>query len=112
MDDDNRRRAAPRSTWAAETRRKQNAWKKQNRATIACDLSRDIADSFRGYCAAQGRSVSAVLADYIYSIVGRPEDRRAATDPTEDRAAPPASSPTDPTDGDRRTGGPEDSISE
>lgn len=63
----------------------------------AADVDRQTGLLFRDYCAAQGRSVSSVLSDYIYSVVGRPEDRRAATDPTDD---------------DRRTGGPEDGITE
>lgn len=98
--EDSKRRAAPRSAWAESTREKQNEWKKRNRMKCAADVDRQTGLLFRDYCAAQGRSVSAVLADYIYSIVGRPEDRRAATDPT------------NPTAGDRRAGGPEDARPE
>lgn len=103
--EDSKRRSTPRSAWGEETRQKQNEWKKENRMKCAADVPREVGESFRAWCAAQNKTVSAVLADYIYSIVGRPEDRRAATDPTEDRAAPAAS-------GAERTGGPEDGRQE
>lgn len=67
---EDRRRARPRSDWSENARARQNQYKKRERATIAADLPRETADRFREYCAASGRSVSAVIADYVRSVVG------------------------------------------
>lgn len=64
------RRARPRADWSEDARARQNQYKKRERATIAADLPRETADRFRQYCAASGRSVSAVIADYVRSVVG------------------------------------------
>lgn len=68
------RKILPRSEWAESTRKKQSDWIKNNRSNMTASVPKEIGDSFRAYCAAQGKTVSAVLADYIYSIVGRETD--------------------------------------
>lgn len=67
---EDRRRARPRADWTDDAKRRQNDYKKRERATIAADLPRETADRFREYCAASGRSVSAVIAEYVRSVVG------------------------------------------
>lgn len=62
---EDRRRARPRADWTEDAKRRQNDYKKRERATIAADLPRETADRFKQYCAAQGKTVSAVLAEYI-----------------------------------------------
>lgn len=51
--------------WSEATRQKQQAYNNKNYSVIGCKLPRPQADSFRAYCAAQGRSVSSVLAEYV-----------------------------------------------
>lgn len=67
---EDRRRARPRSDWSEDARERQRSYQRRERATIAADLPRETADRFRQYCAASGRSVSAVIADYVRSVVG------------------------------------------
>lgn len=41
----------------------------KNYSVIGCKLPREIADSFRAYCASQGKSVSSVLSDFVKSTL-------------------------------------------
>lgn len=58
-------------------KRKETARKYDNihYSVIGCKLPRAVADSFRDHCKAQGVSVSAALASYVYSVL---QDERAA----------------------------------
>ena len=66
---------------AKENHRKRD---EKNYSVVGAKLPRERADAFRAYCAAQGKTVSAVLSDCIYSIIGReaqPEKTAGAGDP-------------------------------
>lgn len=63
------RKKYPRSEWMEETKAKQNDWKKKNRSVLACDVSKEVGDKFKAYCKEQGKSVSAVLAEYVNSVL-------------------------------------------
>lgn len=82
-----KRKIPPRSEWAESTRKKQSNWIKENRYKPSTNVPADVGETFRAYCAAQGKTVSAVLADYIYSIVGNPRAATAARDETENQQA-------------------------
>ena len=58
-------KARPRSDWAETSRKKQLQWQKENRVKLAADVPKDIGDAFRAYCKDHGKSVSAVLAEYV-----------------------------------------------
>ena len=75
------RKVVPRSEWAESTRKKQSDWIKENRYKPSTNIPADVGERFRAYCAAQNKTVSAVLADYIYSIVGREPDAAAPEKP-------------------------------
>ena len=57
--------AIPRGEWAESTRKKQLAWMKENRVTIACNLDRETGELFKAYCKAQGKTVSGMLSEMI-----------------------------------------------
>ncbi len=40
-------------------------WDKANTRTLSCKARTETADAFRAYCSAQGKSVHAVLLDYV-----------------------------------------------
>lgn len=67
------RKPYPRWEWAESTRKKQNDWMRENRYKPSTNIPADVGERFRAWCKAQNKTVSAVLADYIYSIVGQPE---------------------------------------
>lgn len=46
-------------------KQKQKEYNQKNYSVIGCKLPRELADSFRAYCASQEKSVSAVLADFV-----------------------------------------------
>lgn len=79
---EDRRRARPRADWTDDAKRRQNDYKKRERATIAADLPRETADRFKQYCAASGRSVSAVIAEYVRSVVGDDATGESTDGPT------------------------------
>lgn len=66
---ENNRKARPRETWAESTRQAQRNYQKKARAKLCCDVSKETADSFRAFCADQGKSVSAVLGDYVKQLL-------------------------------------------
>lgn len=55
-------------------------YNQSNYSVVGTKLPRDRADAFRAYCAAQGKTVSGVLSDYIYSIIGREPDAAPAAE--------------------------------
>lgn len=62
------------SAWSKlspEAKKNQQEYRNKHYSVVGTSLPRERADSFRAYCAAQGKTVSAVLSDYIYSIIGR-----------------------------------------
>lgn len=76
-------KAAPRETWSDARKKTQVQWQKENRMKCAADVPREVGETFRAWCKSQNKTVSAVLADYIYSIVGREPD---ATPPEKTRS--------------------------
>ena len=89
------RKPYPRGEWAESTRKKQVQWQKENRMKCAADVPREVGETFRAWCKAQNKTVSAVLADYIYSIVGQPEK----TGSTENQTGADAENQTENQDG-------------
>ena len=63
-------KARPRSDWAESTRKKQAAWMKENRVNLTASVPASVGEAFRAYCKAQGKTVSAVLAEYVRSCIG------------------------------------------
>lgn len=49
-------------------------YNQSNYSVVGAKLPRERADAFRTWCAAQGKTVSGVLSEYIYSIIGRDPD--------------------------------------
>lgn len=90
---EDRRRARPRADWTDDAKRRQNDYKKRERATIAADLPRETADRFKQYCAASGRSVSAVIAEYVRSVVGDDATGERTEGPTATASAADGQSP-------------------
>ena len=58
-------KAIPRKEWAESTRKKQLQWMQKNRVTIACNIDKETGERFKAFCAQQGKTVSAVLAEMI-----------------------------------------------
>jgi hypothetical protein len=70
-------KAAPRSTWSEERKKKAQEYQYKNYSTVGASIPREAADRFRAYCKENGTTVSATLAAYIYSLIGRPgEDQK------------------------------------
>ena len=76
------RKPYPRGEWAESTRKKQNEWMRENRYKPSTNIPADVGERFRSWCKDQNKTVSAVLADYIYSIVGQPEKTRSTENQT------------------------------
>lgn len=49
----------------------QNAWDKENVKTAACKIKKDDYEKFKTYAESNGKNVSALLAEYIYSCIGK-----------------------------------------
>lgn len=64
---------APRSTWGEERKKNQVAWQKENRVQLAVNVDKKTGDSFRRYCASHGKSVSAVLGEYVREVLRNAE---------------------------------------
>lgn len=62
-------KASPRSTWGMDRKKNQAAWQRENRVKLSADVDRQTGDKFRAYCASQKKSVSAVLGEYVRSVV-------------------------------------------
>ena len=85
------------SRLSPEAKKNQQAYRNKHYSVVGASLPRERADAFRAYCAAQGKTVSAVLADYIYSIVGREPDA-APTEKTGSTKKPPGADAGNQTD--------------
>ena len=48
-----------------------NKWDKANMSVLACKVQKEKAEAFRDYCAEQGKSVHAVLLDYVNHCLER-----------------------------------------
>lgn len=72
------------SRLSPDAKKNQQAYKNKHYSVVGASLPRERADAFRDWCKAQNKTVSAVLADYIYSIVGREPD---AAPPEKTRSA-------------------------
>lgn len=59
------------SRLSPDAKKNQQAYKNKHYSVVGASLPRERADAFRAYCAAQGKTVSGVLSEYIYSIIGR-----------------------------------------
>ena len=55
--------------WSDAQKRAHKKYDQKNYSVVGCKLPRSDADAFRAFCAAQGRSVSAVLAEYVRSCL-------------------------------------------
>lgn len=62
-------KAAPRSTWSDERRKKSDQYKYNHYSVVGASLDRDIANSFRALCKDQGISVSAALSQYVRAAI-------------------------------------------
>lgn len=49
-----------------------NKWDKENMIVLSCKLRWDIAEEFREYCKAQGKTPNAVFQEYVFSCIGKP----------------------------------------
>lgn len=63
------RKKYPRGEWPEYRKEKQSEWRKANRSTLAADVPREVAVVFRAWCKSQGKTVSATLAEYVYSCI-------------------------------------------
>lgn len=48
-----------------------NKWDKANMSVLACKVPKEKAEAFRDYCAEQGKSVHAVLLEYVNRCIER-----------------------------------------
>lgn len=48
-----------------------NKWDKANMSVLACKVPKEKAEEFRDYCAEQGKSVHAVLLEYVNHCLER-----------------------------------------
>ena len=74
-------KAKPRSEWAESTRKAQKAWMRENRVQLSTNVPKDIGDAFRAYCKDHGKTVSAVLAEYVRDVL---RSYAGSTDASED----------------------------
>ena len=57
--------AKPFSEWSDSRKEKLKEYNQKNYSVIGCKLPREVADTFRSYCKAQGKTVSGMLSDMI-----------------------------------------------
>ncbi len=56
----------------SESQKKSSAkWDKANMSVLACKVPKEKAEAFRDYCADQGKSVHAVLLEYVNRCIER-----------------------------------------
>lgn len=65
----------PFSDWTDSRKEKHIAYDQKNYSVIGCKLNREVADSFRDYCKASGKTVSAVLSEYVKSVLAAECDK-------------------------------------
>ncbi len=58
-----------------ESKKAANArWDKKNRGSVACRLNKDQIDAFKAYAASKGKTVNAVLREYILECISHKEE--------------------------------------
>lgn len=54
----------------SESKKKANMkWDSANMATLACKVKKEQAEQFKAYCAGAGKTVNAVLQDYVVDCI-------------------------------------------
>lgn len=48
-------------------------WDGENMSTLGCKVKKPQAESFKEYCAGQGKTSNAVLRDYVLNCIGEPD---------------------------------------
>lgn len=48
-------------------------WDGENMSTLGCKVKKAQAESFKAYCAGQGKTSNAVLRDYVLDCIGEPD---------------------------------------
>lgn len=48
-------------------------YQRENIASLACRVKKEQAESFKAYCAGQGKTSNAVLRDYVLECIGEPD---------------------------------------
>lgn len=48
-------------------------YQRENIASLACRVKKEQAESFKAYCAGQGKTSNAVLRDYVLDCIGEPD---------------------------------------
>ena len=72
--------------WAERTEKEKEYaknYRNKNYSVLGCSLPRPLADAFRVYCASQGKSVSAVLGEYVREVLRNAEPGKTAEDKNE-----------------------------
>ena len=61
-------------------------WDGENMSTLGCKVKKAQAESFKAYCAGQGKTSNAVLRDYVLDCIGESDFPHIATErPQESR---------------------------
>lgn len=61
---------------ASEAQKKAAAkYHKENIASLACRVRKDQAEKFKTYCEGQGKTVNAVLREYVLNFVSEEDDK-------------------------------------
>lgn len=69
------RKKYPRGDWSPRRKESQNNWMKENRYKPSTNIPKDIGEQFKEYCNQKGKTVSAVLAEFIYACVAEMNDK-------------------------------------
>lgn len=48
-------------------------WDSENMSTLGCKVKKEHAETFKAYCAGQGKTSNAVLRDYVLDCIGEPD---------------------------------------
>lgn len=48
-------------------------WDKENMSVLGCKVKKEQAETFKAYCARQGKTVNTVLRDYVLDCIGEKE---------------------------------------
>lgn len=57
-------------------------YQRENIASLACRVKKEQAESFKAYCAGQGKTSNAVLRDYVLDCIGEPDSAQEAAEAT------------------------------
>lgn len=55
-------------------------WDGENMSTLGCKVKKDQAESFKAYCAGQGKTSNSVLRDYVLDCIGESGCPHSATE--------------------------------